>query len=88
MVQSGRPQMATRPTHISRCIPKATNTHSEYVIVIAFPQEQWLHERALMLRHTCIASLVLLSLYPFLNLGLLNWKFDSFVRLEHHNICI
>jgi hypothetical protein len=31
-------------------IPKATNTDSECVIVIAFPQEQWLHERAPMLR--------------------------------------
>jgi hypothetical protein len=31
-------------------IPKATNTHSEYVILIAFPLQQWLHERASMLR--------------------------------------
>ena len=35
-------------------IPKATNTHSEYVIVIAFLLQQWLHERASMLRCTCI----------------------------------
>ena len=27
-------------------IRKATNTHSEYVIVIAFPLQQWLHERS------------------------------------------
>jgi len=26
-------------------IPKATNTLSQYVIFIAFPLEQWLHER-------------------------------------------
>jgi hypothetical protein len=26
-------------------INKATSTHSEYVIPIAFPQQQWLHER-------------------------------------------
>ena len=31
-------------------IPKATNTHSEYVIFIAFPRQQWLRERALVLR--------------------------------------
>jgi hypothetical protein len=30
-------------------IPKATNTHSEYIIFIAFPLQQWLHERASML---------------------------------------
>jgi hypothetical protein len=28
---------------------KAKNTHSEYVIIIAFPLQQWLHERASML---------------------------------------
>jgi hypothetical protein len=27
-------------------IPKATDTHSEYVILIALPQQQWLRERA------------------------------------------
>jgi len=29
---------------------KATNTHSEYVIVIAFALQGWLRERALILR--------------------------------------
>jgi len=38
--------------------PKATNTHSDYVILTAFPREQWLHERATMLRYTHIACLV------------------------------
>ena len=38
----------------------AINTHSEYVILIAFPQQQWLHERLLMLRYTCIGCLVVL----------------------------
>jgi len=42
-------------------IPKATNTHSEYVILIAFPQQQWLHERASMLRHTYIACPFILN---------------------------
>ena len=27
-------------------IAKATDTYSEHVIVISFPQQQWLHERA------------------------------------------
>jgi hypothetical protein len=31
---------------IARWIPKATNTHLEYEILIAFPLQQWLHERA------------------------------------------
>ena len=39
-------------------ITKSTNTHSEHVIRIAFPLQQWLHERASMLRYTYIACLV------------------------------
>jgi predicted component of viral defense system (DUF524 family) len=33
-------------------------THSEYVILFAFPQQQWLRERASLLRYTYIACLV------------------------------
>ena len=43
-------------------IPKAIYTHSEYVILIAFPRQQWLPERAPLLRYTDIASLFILSL--------------------------
>ena len=39
-------------------IPKATNTYSEYVTLIAFPLLQWWHEHALMLRYTYITCLV------------------------------
>ena len=41
---------------------KATDTHSEYVILIAVPPHQWLHERASLLRHMLIDCLVLLRL--------------------------
>jgi hypothetical protein len=40
-------------------IPKATNTHSQYVILIAFPLRHWLHERASMLRFTYFGCLVI-----------------------------
>ena len=33
-------------------ITKATDTNSEYVSLIAFPLQQWLQERACMLRYT------------------------------------
>jgi hypothetical protein len=52
MVQPCRTQMAIWRVRITCWIPKATNTHSEYVILIAFPLQQWLHESALMLRYT------------------------------------
>jgi hypothetical protein len=38
-------------------ITKATDTHSEYVIFIVFSRQQWLRERASMLRYTYVASL-------------------------------
>jgi len=31
---------------IAYCLPKAVNTHSECVILIAFRLQQWLHEQA------------------------------------------
>ena len=40
-------------------ITKATDTHSECVILIAFPRQQWLRERSSMLRCTYTACLVL-----------------------------
>jgi hypothetical protein len=41
---------ARQATGDIRWITKTTDTHSEYVILIAFPREQWLRERASMLR--------------------------------------
>jgi len=39
-------------------IPKATNTHSEYVIFNAFPMQQQLPNSATVLRYTYIACIV------------------------------
>jgi len=39
-------------------IPKAANTHSEYVILIHLSLQQLLHERASVLPYTYIASFV------------------------------
>jgi hypothetical protein len=39
----------TRSMRIACWITKATNAHSEYVILIAFPRQQWLRERASVL---------------------------------------
>jgi hypothetical protein len=50
----GRARQATDDNIIRRMlyacwIPKATDTHSEYVILIAFPRQEWLSERTSML---------------------------------------
>jgi hypothetical protein len=45
-------------TRFACWVPKATNTHSECVIFMAFPLQQWLHERSSTLRYTYVAGLV------------------------------
>ena len=35
-------------------MPKTKNTRSEYLILIAFPRQQWLHERSLLLRYSTL----------------------------------
>ena len=58
IVDADRPQTTLRRMGISCWKTKDTNTHSEYVIIISFPLQQWLHERASLLRHTYIVCLV------------------------------
>jgi len=63
MEKYGRIRQATRDNIIRNMrfacwIVKATSTHSEYVILTAFPLQKWLHEGASILRYTYIAWLV------------------------------
>ena len=60
IVERGRPQMTIRHVHLVCWINKAKDAHSEYAILIAFPLQQWLHERSSMSRYTSIACLVFL----------------------------
>jgi len=57
-VERGRPQTTIWRMRPACWLPKATNTHSKYVIIIAFALQQWLHERTSMLCYTYIACLV------------------------------
>jgi hypothetical protein len=56
-VEWGRPQMAWC-MHTACWIAKATNTHSEYLILNAFPMQPWLQESAPTLGYTYISRLV------------------------------
>jgi len=45
IVKTDRPVMTKWHMRRITCwIPKVTNTHSEYLIIIAFKLQQWLHE--------------------------------------------
>jgi hypothetical protein len=58
MVQQGRLQMAIWRVRIACWIPKATNTPSEYVVLIAFTLQQWLCKYVILLHYTYINCLV------------------------------
>jgi len=57
VVEPDRPQMTTWRMRNACWIPKATNTHQDYVTLIAIPLQKWLQERASMLSYTYIARL-------------------------------
>jgi len=61
-VEPDSPQMAIWCMWTAHRITKTKNTHLEYVTIIAFALQQWLHERASML---CVHCLSHCSLYTF-----------------------
>jgi len=61
ILEPGRPETTIRCKKIACCIPKATNTHSQYVILITFPLQKWLNERGSTLRYTHISYLVFID---------------------------
>jgi hypothetical protein len=65
IVERGRTQVTIWRMRIACSITKATNTHSEYVILIGLPLQQWLHERASMLRYTYISCLVFVLIFMY-----------------------
>ena len=56
-VEPDRPRMKMWRMRIACWRSKFTSTQAEYVKLIAFPLQQWLHERFSMLHYTCIACL-------------------------------
>jgi hypothetical protein len=59
IAEPGRSQMTIRRMCVACWIPKATNTLSQYVIIIAFPVQQCLNQCASLLPYTYIECLVL-----------------------------
>jgi hypothetical protein len=57
-ISGHRPQMTIWRMRIACRIPKAANTHSEYVMLIAFSLQQRLHERVIMLRYAYSAFVI------------------------------
>ena len=66
IVERDRVQMTVWRTRIACCIPKATDTHSEYVILIAFPTRQWLHVHCLSCYHLATIKLPVWQIFVFI----------------------
>jgi hypothetical protein len=59
IVEADKPQMRIWRIRIACWITEVSNTHSEYVVIIAFPLQQLLlQERASMLRYAYLACLI------------------------------
>ena len=58
IVQPDRPQMTIWRMRIACWIPKARNMHSQCVIFIPYPLQQWLREEALLLHYTTLSVLL------------------------------
>jgi len=67
-------------------ITKATDTHSECVINIAFPRQQWLGERGCVLRYTYTAYFDTYQNIQMFVFKLLNYS--SLIQMTELFICI
>jgi hypothetical protein len=75
------PEVTISRMRIACWINKATDTHTEFEILVAFPLQQWLQKRACGLRYTYICCLVLHILAlsgSCANLNKLNWIINIF----------
>jgi hypothetical protein len=59
VVQTHRPQTTIWRMSIAYWITKATNTHSQYAILISLPLQQWLNEHTSMLRYSTLPVLLI-----------------------------
>ena len=99
IVQPDRVQMAIRRMCNACWILKITDTHLEYVKLISFLRQQWLHHRVSILRYTYIVCLVCFKPCPAslnitdLRVPILNLKdflllhFSSVVNNFHSATC-
>jgi hypothetical protein len=86
-VEPDRPQMTIWHTCTACWITKATDKHSEDVILTAFPLQPWLHESASMLSYTYIRCVVTSYTTSYVSLSLslsLCLSVSSVVFLEYY----
>jgi len=83
-VEPGRPHMKLWRLGIACWINKATNTQSEYVTVIDFPLQHWLHDAPQWYITTCISCLVKFSF----SCRDVRWYLDFLNNVNSCNNCL
>jgi len=63
IVEPNRPQVTISRMRITCWIPKATNAHSDYVILVTFTLQRWFLERAWLLRSSvhCLSCWIFIT---------------------------
>jgi len=84
-VQPDRPQMTIWRMRTACWIPEATNTHSQYIVLIPFALQQWLRERVSMSRHTYSACPQRPSIHQFCKYQRIFAGAERIDRLTRHN---
>jgi len=79
-----------RRMRVASCITKATDTHSEYVRLVAFPLLQWLRELSSVWSYTYVACIVinLLAAYIYSSFCIIDVRILKFywIKPSLHNI--
>jgi hypothetical protein len=86
MVQPEGPQKTIWRMCIASWILNTTNTHSQYVILVAFPLQQWLKESVSILHYTYLPAVIepYGTIFKTVNLDYLHLHMDR-VMLEPQN---
>ena len=86
IVEPEKPQTTKWRMSIAYSIPKATDTHSQYVIRIVFPLQQWLHERVSMSHYVYyLSSYLQMSLKTFfasINTDMVTLEINTETQIE------
>jgi len=82
IVERSRPRMTIWRMHIACWIPKATDTYSEYIMLIAFSRQKWFRESVWMFRYTCIVCSVIFIIFSSTPAF---WKWRLSSRFPHQN---
>jgi hypothetical protein len=87
IVERGRPQMTIRRMRNACWITKSTHPHSQHVIFIAFPLQQWLYESALLLfciyiYLSCSFIIMLVSVSVFVELLYSKWAIFPTLHID------